>query len=76
MAGPRRRMHLSDEEEICELLQENGYSDITESKCSSDSEINGKIFSGGEQSVSSDEEESVSDSSSMRGGILAKSGAE
>jgi hypothetical protein len=42
----------------------------------SDSEINGKISSCGEYSVSSDEEENVSGSSSMQHGIWAKSGAE
>jgi hypothetical protein len=35
-----------------------------------------KISSCGEQSVSSDEEENVSDNSSMQHGIRAKSGAE
>jgi hypothetical protein len=43
---------------------------------SSDSEINVKILSSGEQSVSSDEEENVSDSSSMQHSIWLKSGAE
>jgi hypothetical protein len=37
------------------------YSDIPESEYSSDSEINVKISSCGEQSVSYDEEENVSD---------------
>jgi hypothetical protein len=68
-------MRVSDEEVICELLQENGCSGITESKYSSDSEINMKISSSGEQSVSPDEEENVSDSSSMQHGIWTKSGA-
>jgi hypothetical protein len=40
MAGPSKKMHVSDEE----VLQENEYSD---------SEINVKILSGGEQNVTS-----------------------
>jgi hypothetical protein len=40
-----------------ELLRENDYNDMSESEYSSDSEINVKISSGGEQSVSSDEAE-------------------
>jgi hypothetical protein len=61
-----------------ELLQENDYSGTSESEytCSSDSEINVNILSGGEQSVSSDEAENVSDNSSMQHGIWAKSCAE
>jgi hypothetical protein len=69
-------MYVSDEEVLHKLLQENGYSDITESEYSSESEINAKISSSGEQSVSTDEEEDISDSSSMQHGIWAKSGAE
>jgi hypothetical protein len=42
----------------------------------SDSIINVKILSYGEQSVSSDEEEHVSDNRSKQHGICAKSGAE
>jgi hypothetical protein len=54
------------------------YSDISESEYSeySDSEINVKILSHGKQSVSSDEEDNVSDNSSKQHGIWAKSGAE
>jgi hypothetical protein len=59
-------MCVSDEEVSCELLQENKYSDISESGCSSDSEINVNISSGGEQSVSSDQAENVSDNSSIQ----------
>jgi hypothetical protein len=40
------------------------------------SEINVKIPSWGEQSVTSHEEENISDNSSMQHGIWAKSGAE
>jgi hypothetical protein len=58
------------------LLQNNEYSDISESDYSSDSEINVKLLSCSEQSVSSDEEENVSDNSSVKDGIWAKSGAE
>jgi hypothetical protein len=67
-------MCVSDEVVIYELLQENEYSDISESEYSSDSEINVKISSCGEQSVSS-EEENDSDNSSMQHGIWAKLGA-
>jgi hypothetical protein len=61
---------------LCELLQENECSDISESICSNDSEVNVKISSCGEHSVSSDEEEHVSDNNSMLHGIWAKSGAQ
>jgi hypothetical protein len=44
--------------------------------CSSDSEINVKILSGGEQSVSADEAVNVSDSSSMQPDVWANLGAE
>jgi hypothetical protein len=53
-------------------LQEIEYSDISESMYSNDSEINVKILSRGEQSVSSDEEDNVSDSSSMQHGTWAE----
>jgi hypothetical protein len=75
MAGPSKKVRVSDEEVFCELLQENEYSDISENECSSDSEINVKIVSGGEQSVSSDEAES-SNSSSIQPNIWVNSGAE
>jgi hypothetical protein len=61
---------------VYELLQEHEYSDISESKCSSNSEINLKISSCDEQRVSSNQEENIVDSSSMHYGIWAKSGAE
>jgi hypothetical protein len=58
-------MCVSDEEVLYELLQENYYSDISESEYNeSDSKINMES-SCGEQNVSSDEKENVSDSSSM-----------
>jgi hypothetical protein len=60
MAGPSKKMHVSDEEVLHEMLQESEYS--------SDSEINVKISSWGEQSVSSDE-------CSVQHGIWVKSGA-
>jgi hypothetical protein len=46
-------MRVSDEEVLYELLEENeySYSDISESEYSSDSEINVKMLSRGEQSV-------------------------
>jgi hypothetical protein len=75
MAGPSKKMCMSDEEVLYELLQENEYSDIFERECSSDSEIDGKFLSCGKQSVRSDEE-NISDSSSMQHGIWVKSGAE
>jgi hypothetical protein len=59
-------MRVSDEEVFYELLQENEYNDISESDCSSDSEINVKILSGGKQSVSFDEAENVSDNRSKQ----------
>jgi hypothetical protein len=61
MAGPSRKMRVSDEVVLYDMLQENEYSDISESICSSDSEVNVKILSCGEQNISSDEEENVSD---------------
>jgi hypothetical protein len=61
---------------LCELLQGIEYCDISESEYGSDSKISVKISSCGEQSVSSDEEENVSDKSSMQHGIWAKSSAE
>jgi hypothetical protein len=64
MAGPSRKMHVSDEL-LYELLQENEYSGIS-SEYSSDSEINVKISSGGEQSASSDEAENVNEDTSMQ----------
>jgi hypothetical protein len=71
MVGPSKKMCVSDEV-LCELLQKNEYSDISDSEYS---EIKVKISSCGKQSVSSDEE-SVSDNSSMQHGIWTKSGAE
>jgi hypothetical protein len=75
MAGPSKKMHVSDEELLHELLHKNTYSDISESKYSSDSEINVKISSCGEQSLSSDVEENVSDNSRMQHGIWGQSQA-
>jgi hypothetical protein len=69
-------MCVSDEEVLYELLQKNEYSNISESNYSSDSEINVKILSYVVQSVSFEEEENVSDNSSMQHGIWAKSVAE
>jgi hypothetical protein len=66
---------VSDEEAFYEPLQENEYSDISGNEYSNDTKINVKISSCDEQSVSSDAEEKVSDSS-MQHGIWAKSGAE
>jgi hypothetical protein len=71
MAGPSKKMCVSDEEVFYELLQENEYSGISESEYSSDSEINVKISSGGEQIFSSDEAENISDNSSVQPDIWA-----
>jgi hypothetical protein len=76
MACPSKRMLVSDEEVLDELWQENECSHFSKSEYSSDSEINVIILSCGEQSVCADEEENVSDSSSMQHGTWAKSGAE
>jgi hypothetical protein len=70
MAGPSKKMRVSNEG-LYELFQESEYSDISEHECSSDSEINVKILSCGEQGVSSDEEQNVSDNSSMQHCIWA-----
>jgi hypothetical protein len=67
---------VCDEEVFYELLQENEYSDISESEYSSDCEINVKILSGAEQSVSSDGAENVSDCSSVQSDVWGNSGAE
>jgi hypothetical protein len=67
---------VCEEQVLYEPLQENDHSYISETVYSSESEINMKISSWGEQSVSSDEEENVSDNSSMQHDMWAKSGAE
>jgi hypothetical protein len=72
MAGPSKKMRVSDEVVLHEML----HSDISEGVYSSESEINVKIYSCGEQSVRSNEEENVSDGSCMQHGIWAKPGAE
>jgi hypothetical protein len=56
MAGPSKKMCVSDEV-LYGLLQENEYSDISRREYRCDREINVKISSRGEQTVSSDEEE-------------------
>lgn len=43
MVGPSKKMSVSDEKVFYELLQENLNNDISESVCSSDSEINAKF---------------------------------
>jgi hypothetical protein len=53
-------MRVSDEV-LCEMLQENEYSDISESEYSNDSEINVRIRHVVSRVVSSDEEQNVSD---------------
>jgi hypothetical protein len=75
MAGPSKKMCMSDEEVLHVLLQENEYSDISESEYDSDSEINVEISSCDEQSVSF-EEENVGDNSSMQHGTWTRSGDE
>jgi hypothetical protein len=76
MAGSSNKMHAGDEEVLYELLQEDECSDISESEYSCDNEINMNISSGGEQSVSSDEAENVSDNNSMQLDEWANSDAE
>jgi hypothetical protein len=76
MAVPSKKMHVSDEEVVYELLQENEYSGISKSEYSSDSELNMKILLGCEQSVSSDEAENVSSNSSVQPDVQTNSGAE
>jgi hypothetical protein len=76
MAGASKKMHASDEEVFYELLQENESSGTSESEYSSDRKINVKILLGGEQSVSSDEAENVSDDSNIQPDLWANSGAE
>jgi hypothetical protein len=44
MAGPSKEMHANDEM-LYELLQEDEYSDISDSKYSADSEINVTVSS-------------------------------
>jgi hypothetical protein len=70
MAGPSKVMRVSGEEVLC------AQSDVSESGYSSDSEINAKTSSGGEQSVSSDKAENIGDNRSMQPEVWAKSGAE
>jgi hypothetical protein len=48
MAGPSKKLHVG-----YELLQHNEYSEVSESVYSSNSELNGKMSSCGEESVSS-----------------------
>jgi type IV secretory pathway VirB4 component len=72
MTGPSK-MCVSDKV-FYERLQENEYSDISESEYSSDGEINVKILSGGEQTVSSDEAENVSNNSGMQPDVWKNSG--
>jgi hypothetical protein len=75
MAGPGKMMSVSDKV-LYKLLQHNEYRDISGSEYSSNSEINVKIWSCCEQSVNSDDEENVSDNSSMQHDKQAKSGAQ
>jgi hypothetical protein len=76
MAGPSKKMCVSDEEVLYELLQENDYSNTSDSEYSSDSEISVQILLYGEKSVSSDEAENVSDNTSMQPDIWVNSDAE
>jgi hypothetical protein len=58
LAGPSKKMHVSDVEVSYELLQENEHSDISESKNDSEIDVNTSLC--GEQSVRSDEETKMS----------------
>jgi hypothetical protein len=73
-AGPSKKMRVSDKVVLYEMLQQNEYSDISGSEYSSDSKKIVKILSCGEESVSSDDEENVSDNRSMQHAICVKSG--
>jgi hypothetical protein len=76
MAGPSKKMGVSNEEVFYELIQEKEYSGISESEYSSHSEKNVKILLGGERNVISDEAENISNSSSMQPDVWADLGAE
>jgi hypothetical protein len=76
MAGLSKKMHIHDEDKLYELFQENEYSDISHSEYSSDSEINVKISSSGEQSANTDEGQNASNNSSMQPELWVNSGAE
>jgi hypothetical protein len=54
IAGASKKMRVSNDEVLYELLQENGRRDISESIYGSDNEINMNILSCGEHTVSSD----------------------
>jgi hypothetical protein len=75
MAGPSKKMSVSNEM-FLELLQKNELSDISQSGYSSDSEINVKLLSHGEPSVSSNEAEYVSHNKSMQPDVWTNSGAQ
>jgi hypothetical protein len=60
MAGPSKRMHVSDEVVLCELLENNKCSDISESECNH-SDMNMNILSCSQQSFSCNYEVIVSD---------------
>jgi hypothetical protein len=76
MARPSKTMRASDEVVLYELLKENEYIDISESEYSSDSEINMKVPSDGEQAVSSDQAENINDNSSLQPDVWPNSGSE
>jgi hypothetical protein len=65
------------DEVLYELLQDSEYvySDTSRSEYGSESKINVKISSCGEQSVSSDEAENVSNNSILQHGVWAMLGA-
>jgi hypothetical protein len=71
MAGSSKKMRVSENVLLHELLQKNNYSDISGSEYSSDSEINMAISSCGEQSVSSDDGENVSDTAYGQSMVLS-----
>jgi hypothetical protein len=54
-------MYVNDEEILCKLLQDTKSKDISDSECSGDSDMNVKILSTSEYSVSPDDEDRVSD---------------
>jgi hypothetical protein len=71
MAEPSKWMHMRDKA-LHELLQDNKCSDISESKCSCDRDMNFKLSSSSQQTVNSDDEDTISDESNTDHGSMGK----
>jgi hypothetical protein len=56
MEESSKSMHVCDKEVLCELLQDNECSEISESESGSDSDMNVNISSNSGQNVTSDDE--------------------